>query len=230
MAEDKFTKLQKLLIILGFENGTSMPRRRIVEIATTVGLNEIKKWNVSDILGKSKGFAVLGKAGWELTTKGQKFVSQYLQFREESAPISVLRESLKNISDNETKEFIQEAIRCFEAKCFRAAIVMSWVGAVYVLQKHVHASKLKDFNAEAFRRDAKWKNAKTTDDMSRMKESDFLDVLDAMSILGKNVKKELKNGLDLRNGCGHPNSLVVNEHKVAAHIECLIDNVFSKFC
>jgi hypothetical protein len=63
-----------------------------------------------------------------------------------------------------------------------------------------------------------------------MKEHDFLDVLNAIGVLGKNVKQELQNNcLQLRNSCGHPNSFKVGEHRVAAHIETLIQNVFSKF-
>jgi hypothetical protein len=62
-----------------------------------------------------------------------------------------------------------------------------------------------------------------------MKEAEFLDVLVALSILGKNVKQELENCLKLRNGCGHPNSLRIGEARVSAHIEILILNVFSRF-
>lgn len=68
------------------------------------------------------------------------------------------------------------------------------------------------------------------DGLARMKEHDFLDVLHAIGVLGKNVKQELQNNcLQLRNSCGHPNNFKVGEHRVAAHIEILILNVFSKF-
>jgi hypothetical protein len=40
-----------------------------------------------------------------------------------------------------------------------------------------------------------------------MGEHDFLDVLAALSIIGKNVKDELQKALKLRNGCGHPTAL-----------------------
>lgn len=53
--------------------------------------------------------------------------------------------------------------------------------------------------------------------------------LEAVSVLGKNVKQELQKCLQLRNGCGHPNSLQLADHKVSAHIEDLILNVFAKF-
>jgi len=39
----------------------------------------------------------------------------------------------------------------------------------------------------------------------------------------------LKTCLDLRNGCGHPNSLKVSVNKSAAHIETLLQNIFEKF-
>lgn len=111
----------------------------------------------------------------------------------------------------------------------RRAVVLSWTGAVAVLQDAVIASHLSDFNAEAVRRDAKWRAAKTADDLGRMKESEFLNVLSAISVIGKNVKQELEKCLDLRNAAGHPNSLRFGENRVAAHLEILILNVFSVF-
>jgi hypothetical protein len=100
---------------------------------------------------------------------------------------------------------------------------------VAVLYDHVVNTALAAFNAEASRRDAKWKDAKTTDDLARMKEHDFLNLLEAISMIGKNVKQELQNCLTLRNGCGHPNSLRIGDNRVAAHIEVLLLNVFMKF-
>jgi hypothetical protein len=62
--------------------------------------------------------------------------------------------------------------------------------------------RLTDFNAEAVRRAPKRRKAKNQDDLSRMKEYDFLQVLEAQSILGKNVKTELEGCLKLRDGAG----------------------------
>jgi len=68
-----------------------------------------------------------------------------------------------------------------------------------------------------------------SDGLARMKEHDFLDVLESISLIGKNVKQELQQSLQLRNACGHPNSLKIGVNKVSSHIEILILNVFSKF-
>jgi hypothetical protein len=62
-----------------------------------------------------------------------------------------------------------------------------------------------------------------------MQEFDFLNVIESLSIIGKNVKQELEVCLKLRNGCGHPNSLKIGENKVAAHLETIIQNVFVRF-
>ena len=124
---------------------------------------------------------------------------------------------------------MEETVRCLENALYRAAIVLSWVGAVSVLQQYVVRTGLPDFNREARRRFKKWKSARTSDDLSRTREADFLLILESMSVVGKSVKQELEGALKLRNGCGHPNSLRVGEAKAAAHVESLILNVYSKF-
>ena len=50
-----------------------------------------------------------------------------------------------------------------------------------------------------------------------------------MSVIGKNTKTELLKALNLRNSCGHPNSLRISAHTAAAHLELLLLNVFDKF-
>lgn len=141
-----------------------------------------------------------------------------------------LRAYLNGISDTQTRDYVEEAIKCHEAELYRSAIVMSWLGAVDMLHKHVHANYLVAFNAEATPIiGKKWKTAVSTDDIGKMGENDFLDRLEGLSIIGKNAKAQSKAALDLRNGCGHPNSLQVGVNKSAAHIETLLQNLFGKF-
>ena len=134
-----------------------------------------------------------------------------------------------NIKDVDTHSFVEESIKCYEAELYRSAIVMSWVGAVAVLHNYIHSKHLKAFNEEAKRVDSKWKDANTTDDLAKMKESDFLDRITTLSVIGKNIKKELKNCLERRNSCSHPSSLQVRANTAAHHIEVLLFNVFKNF-
>lgn len=140
-----------------------------------------------------------------------------------------LRANIPNIKDEEAKILVGEAITCFEHDLYRPAVVMSWLAAVRVLYDYVHRHRLREFNDEAKRVDQKWRPARSTDDLARMKERDFLDRISALSIVGKNVKQELEKCLELRNGCGHPNSLKLGQNTVARHLEVLLMNVFDKF-
>ena len=144
--------------------------------------------------------------------------------------VNNLKPHLIKISNPEVRAFVEEAINCAEAGLYRSAVVMSWVGAVSVLYDHVINYRLNDFNNEARRRDPKWKNAITRDDIALMKESEFLDIIASLSIIGKNVKEQLKNTcLGLRNSCGHPNSLKIGRSTVESHIEILLLNVYELF-
>jgi hypothetical protein len=189
-------------------------------------------WNPSAALRSVKGRAINTPNGWEITEKGKLHLKKLGVTKISAAAAQVatgLRAELIKIKNTDTRAFVEEAIKCFENELHRSAIVMSWLAAVDVLYKKVHSAHLDDFNDEAVRVDSKWKRAKSVDDLSKMKESDFLDRLVAMSFLAKNVKTELKNCLDRRNGCGHPNSLKIGPNTVTHHFEILLLNVFQPF-
>ena len=224
-------KLNKLLLILAtFEEPCQV--KDIRTRASQAGFRVPKRWNPSAILGRSKGLAIRAPGGWEITDAGRQHLRNLGVTKISPAAVQIatdLRAELPNITRADTRAFVEEAIKCHEAELYRSAIVMSWLAAVDVLHHHVHAKQLKAFNSEAKRVDARWKDAKTTDDLGRMGEADLLDRIAALSIIGKNVKKELKDCLDRRNGCGHPNSLKIGANTVAHHIEILLLNVFKAF-
>jgi hypothetical protein len=226
------TKLDRILICLAVNVKRPKPVIEIKGLAIKGGLREVKKWNISQILARSNGKAVLVKEGWILTREGEEYIQNLIAPFIKSAPTKVttnLRLYLAKIKNPDTSAFIEEAIKCCEAGFWRAAVVLSWVGAVSVLYDFIVQNKLSDFNVEAKRRDPDWKPAKTRDHLARMKESVFLQVLEDISLIGKNEKKELGHCLDLRNACGHPSTLRIGENRTAGHIEVLILNVFSKF-
>lgn len=233
LANPQLLRLDKILLVLFWEQESTKTLSKIKEIAVENGLRESQKWNISDTLGKAKGKATLLKREWTITLSGKTYLSEKKLISEKKSLLvndaSDLRSHLSIINNANTKNFLEEAIICLEADQKRAAVVFSWIGAVSVLYEEVAKNHLPSFNTEALRRDSKWKVAKTMDDLGKMKEIDFLNVLEAISMIGKNVKQELLNCLQLRNACGHPNSLKIGIRKVAAHIEILILNVFSKF-
>lgn len=225
-----FSNLDVLIILLAVESNRVKQVKELRELGIHGGLRKINKWNISALLGRSKGLAVRTTDGWELSTAG---MSRAIELGADSSPITTvnyqLRAHVSKIVSDDTREFLDQTIKCLEAKYLRAAVVLSWVGAVSVLHNEVVSNRMDDFNTEAQRRNSKWKPAKNSDDLGKMKEHDFLQVLEAISVMGKNVKQELESCLRLRNSCGHPNSLKIADSRVASHIEILVLNVFSKF-
>lgn len=232
LARSDLSNKDKVLTCLATEPLSAKKVEEIRSLAFEAGLRAITKWNISDYLNRAKTLAIRTPQGWELTGPGKAHIATVAGPLLPSVSIlvvSALRKQLSSISNVDTQIFVAEAVRCLEAKLYRAAIITSWVGAVAVLYDTVIGSHLTTFNAEALKRDTKWRIAKNADDLARMKEFDFLQILPAIGVLGKNVKDELEVCLKLRNGCGHPNSLVVGEHKASAHVETLIQNIFAKF-
>ncbi|SRR6266540_577002 len=223
-----------LLIMLAIQPMGPLSVQTIKDRCVASGLRKLASKNISQILLDSSGFVARTAQGWELQQKGIERVRDMAHAVNVNLVVThssrSLRKHADTISDGLTKSFVMEAIECFEADQYRAAVVFSWAGAVAVLHQHVFLKKLSEFNAEAVRRDSKWRTAKQQDDLGRMKEHDFLDVCEAIGVIGKNVKQILQNEcLILRNACGHPNSLRIAENSVAAHIEKLIKNIFARF-
>jgi len=184
---------------------------------------------------RDSGWARKLPAGWELTKTGIAHVATLVKHAAMTTddappePIKTLRDHLQLIAKEETRAFLEEAVQCAERKLYRSAVVLSWVGAVAVLDDYIIANKLNEFNAEARKRLSKWKDATNGDELAIMRESDFLHVLEATSVIGKNVREELEGCLKYRNACGHPSSLKIVESRVIAHVETLLANVFKRF-
>lgn len=225
------TKTDKLLIVLGSFDAP----RKVSDIkarAREADLTQASRWNIGAFLSASGGRAINLPEGWELAAAGREYLAHLGVFKKlpriEKVAVDFRTETQK-ITNPQTRAFIDEAISCFEYDLFRSAIVMSWMSALDVLHGAVIKGYLKVFNAEAARRDPKWKPARTTDDLGRMKEYDFISCIYQISMIGKNVRDELHLCLKRRNGCGHPNSLKLGANTVASHLEFLILNVFRKF-
>ena len=225
------SRVDKLLLVLSSFDAPCQVRGIKVR-GEEAGFRIPSNWNVSDLLRRSRGLAIRIQAGWEITDTGLQHLSELGIGKAVRSVTQVeidLRSELPNINNADTRAFAEEAIKCHEAGLYRSAIVMSWMAAVGVLHNYVYSNHLQKFNAEARRVDRRWKNARIADELGRMKEADFLERLAGIAIIGKNVKTELKRCLDLRNSCGHPNSLRIGANTSAYHLEILILNVFKKF-
>lgn len=147
----------KLLLILStFDQPVQLAdiRARSLE----AGFKLPPKWNLSNVMGRSGGMAIRVPTGWELTDTGKNYLRNLGVESVSPAAMQVaadLRAHLDKVQDLTTRTFVEEAIKCHEAKLYRSAIVMSWIAAVDVLYRQVVAHHLSAFNAEAHKVNAK---------------------------------------------------------------------------
>jgi hypothetical protein len=76
MASDEITHRDKLIIILASVRVRPLPTAEILKIAKGAGLFEVERWNVYDILIKSRGMVAKVKEGWSLSSQGRAYVEQ----------------------------------------------------------------------------------------------------------------------------------------------------------
>jgi hypothetical protein len=216
-------------------DATAKKPAEVRDLAVGAGLKRAKNWNISGEFRRASTLVANTSAGWELIADGRLHVAKLVGANETrlSDVATSLRTLLNNVTSPEVKAFLEEAVSCFEHRLYRAAIVFSWVGAVAILHKYVFDNVLSDFNKEAQVRTANskepWKPAKRQDDLGRLSESTFLQVIESIGVISKNEKQLLEEALKLRNAFGHPTSVSIAENTAAAHIERLTLNVYKKF-
>ena len=227
----RVTKTDVALLCVAAAGAKAAHTATVRKLAIEAGVKGAKKINLAAHLHSAEDKVFKAPQGWELTESGRKYVAglaaQELSTSPAATEAQSLRTLLPKLKNDDVRAFLTEAVVCAEQSLVRAAVVLSWVGAVALLHDEVTAHHLAAFNTEALKRDRKWKPAKTSDDLSRMKEATFLEVAEALSLFGKSVKQELETCLKLRNSCGHPNSLKIGPNKVAAHLESLALNVYA---
>lgn len=227
------TRTDTALLCVAAAGGKKASTAGVRKLAIDAGVKGAQKINFSAYLAAAEDKVFKTPEGWELTDGGRQHVAglvgESLAISPAADEAQALRALLPKIKNEDARAFLTEAVVCAEQSLFRAAVVLSWVGAMALLYDIAITKHLPALNAEASRRDLKWKTAKTTDDLTRMKEASFLQIAESLSMIGKNVRQELEGCLRLRNSCGHPNSLKIGANKVAAHLETLALNVYAVY-
>jgi hypothetical protein len=230
LARRDLSKTDKYLLIIAVRNDPTTSRD-IKAIAKNNGWRDGAASEPSSYLNKSK-YAVSLPSGWVITSEGRKTLEErdIISASGVLTPVvAALEKYLLEVQNSDKSCFIEEAVQCLRNRSFRAAIVLSWVGAVYLLYNHVLLEKLMEFNAEVNRRWPKRGASKDIDDLASFKESEFINVLEHIKVITDAQSKELTSCLNRRNTAGHPNSHSFEEVTVGSHIQNLISIVYSRF-
>lgn len=171
------------------------------------------------------------RTGYKLQRHMREALSKKLGAEKVTAQTSATLRSLEHkLPAGADKEFLREAINCFEVGANRAAIVMTWILAIDHLFTYILAHKLADFNT-ALAKDSgvKLSAVSQRDHFTEIKEAKFIELCRAAGIVSNDVRKILDQKLGTRNSCAHPSGVTINKSKVIDFIEDLVDNVVLKF-
>jgi len=156
----------------------------------------------------------------------EQFDSRYGQRAITVEVHKTLRELPAKLPDLAERVYLEEALTCFTARAFRAAIVMCWNVAYDHLCTHVlaDAARLGDFN-----RELKPKRPVTNRvDLYDHGESRVLEACRAAGLLDKNVFNVLEPGLKIRNRAAHASGSKFDQPQAEAYILDLINNAVLK--
>jgi hypothetical protein len=162
----------------------------------------------------------------------RKALDEKLGGRPATAYVSKLLVELPaRLPEQVERTFLEEAIACFRAKAFRAAIVMTWNLTFDHLCHHVLNTHLPAFNAQLRKQfEKEFQKGKLRDvavraDFTELQESDVLTVCRASKILHHNAYGILETSLKTRNMAAHPSPEVFRDGTAEEYIRNLVENV-----
>ncbi len=182
--------------------------------------------------GQTPSF-IRDKQGYHLTRSKKGELDEKLK----TEPVKIetsktLRGLLDKLVADSERDFLKEAIDCYEIGAYRAAIILVWILTLDHLYEYILAHKLASFNTEL----AKVKDKKVKirviankDDFCDIPESKFIEICRAANIISNDVRKILDVKLGIRNSCAHPSGIKVAQVKVTDFIQDLLSNILLKY-
>jgi len=220
-----------------YESKESMTVEALRALLSRGRVAKVAKLNLADVLARSAPYVdITGKEGnrflWSLTRTGQQLVRSMMSLPSSEPEIEndveALREMLKRISDNDTADYVEEAIKCLSINALRASVVFLWAGAVKYIRESVMRSGVKSVSVAIGKYDANMRKIRTADDLVYLKESTLLLVAQELGLYDKNERGVLEECLQLRNKCGHPGKYKIGPKKVSSYIEDLVSVIFQR--
>ena len=141
---------------------------------------------------------------------------------------SNLTQHLTTLSETDLREYLTEAINCFDSQYFRAAIVMAWCAGYAMLRRWLFTKHVPALNTTM----AAWKTPKTIqriEDFDELGERVVLDTAKSAGVFTKEQHKQLVTLLDQRNSFAHPSGRKMAAPIAEAYLIQIIDEVIVNF-
>lgn len=142
-------------------------------------------------------------------------------------------ESLRDAAANAPqgyREYLSEAVDCYEAGAYRGAILMVWSAAIEHLYETVEGrpqgfSELEDANRARFGSSNTYHRIRKKNDLLYLNDKNFFMICEDAGVFNRNARKLLVDRLDTRNRCGHPSGYVIGRGEAVVFVEGLIKNI-----
>ncbi len=126
------------------------------------------------------------------------------------------------------RDFLDETLRCYRVRAFRAAIIMAWNLAFDHLRTWLLADsdRLNTFNRGVATKYPKRSLTITRlEDFEDLKEFEVVEALKVSGLVSDNIVGVLREKLGRRNRVAHPSVLEVTQHNADDAITDLVNNV-----
>jgi hypothetical protein len=172
------------------------------------------------------------KSGYRLESAPRRNLDEKLRPASEIAVISALLSGLlAKLGEGEEAKFLDEALRCYSVRAFRASIVMAWNLAFDHLLRWVMAEpeRITSLN-DSLKKKYEKKNIVIgeLDDFAELKEFEVIETLQHAKLVTKNLADLLKEKLKRRNAAAHPSSVIITQAQADDVITDLVNNVVLK--
>jgi hypothetical protein len=158
----------------------------------------------------------------------EEFQKKYGQRPTAAIIKSDLIKHLGALTDPQVKEYLTEAINCFDSGYFRASVVLAWCVGYAILRAWLFTNHVGALNAIM----TSWKIPKKLskiEDFDELSERVVLDTAKTASVVMKEQHKQLVALLDQRNSFAHPSGRKMSAPIAEAYLIQIIDEVIVTF-
>lgn len=181
--------------------------------------------------GKARSF-IRDKRGFRLEGNWRHKLNDILREEDETITVrGLLSDLVPEITDPDERKFLEEALRCYSVRAFRATVVMAWNLAYAHFRRTIYTDpqKLSDFNKTIpIRYSKSTVQINRADDFDELKEFEAIDVAQTAKIISKNVAEIMRDKLKHRNRAAHPSSIEITQPQADDVVTDLVNNVILK--
>lgn len=151
--------------------------------------------------------------------------------RTPEAALESLRQALEQ-APRTYRQYLSEALACYEHHLYRGAILMVWASVVDHLYTIIAAHrggirKFEQANRARFGTSNNYRQIRKRDDLLYLRDRDFLQLGEDAGLYNRNARLLLIERLDLRNRCGHPTQYQPGREETVIFIESLALNILT---